>query len=140
MNISTISGFLAWIICLTTYLRFRSALQFQGLLHTRHYISRFQPYTTYFVLFFMILLTLTNGFQVFFPKNWSASSFLAAYITLPIMTALYVGHKIWFRTPLCQRVEEIDVVSGKREIDEICEMDVDPVPRNVWERIWFWIA
>jgi yeast amino acid transporter len=140
MNISTISGFLAWIICLITYLRFRSALAHQNLLHTRHYISRFQPYTTYFVLGLMILLTITNGFQVFFPQNWSVSSFLAAYITLPIMAALYVGHKLWFRTPLAQRIEEIDVLSGKREIDEICDADVEPVPRNVWERIWFWIA
>jgi yeast amino acid transporter len=123
-----------------TYLRFRSALSYQGLLDSRPYITRFQPYGTYFVLFFMTLLTLTNGFYVFFPQNWSAANFLAAYITLPIMLALYIGHKIWFRTPLAQRTSEIDVVTGKREMDELCALDVDPVPKNIWQKIWFWVA
>ncbi|ETN46225.1 uncharacterized protein HMPREF1541_00409 [Cyphellophora europaea CBS 101466] len=140
MNISTISGFLAWIIVMVTYLRFRSALKFQGLLETRPYITRFQPYATWFVLVFMSLLTITNGFQVFFPENWSAANFLAAYITLPIMFALYAGHKIWFRTPLGQKTHEIDVVSGKREIDEICALDEAPVPKNAWQKVWYWIA
>lgn len=139
-NISTISGFLAWIIVMITYLRFRKALIFQGLLDTRPYTTRVQPYSTYVVLGFMTVLTLTNGFQVFFPENWSASNFLAAYITLPIMTVLYVGHKVWFRTPWAQRVEEIDVLTGKREIDEVCALDEEPVAKNWVQTAWYWVA
>ncbi|KAI4132314.1 MAG: hypothetical protein LQ338_000775 [Usnochroma carphineum] len=140
VNLTTISGYIAWIILLITYLRFRRALEFNGILHERPYKSPGQPYVTYFALFILSLLTLTNGFQVFFPGKFTASSFLAAYITLPIVIVLYLGHKIWFRTPLFLRVHKIDVYSGKEEADRLEEMDVPPVPKNVLERIWFWIA
>jgi amino acid transporter len=139
-NITTISGFIAWIVCMITYIRFRQALKYNGLLHTLPYRTPFQPYLVWATLFIICLLTLTNGFQVFFPSNWNVSDFLAAYITLPIFLALYLGHKIWFKTTWAIKVQNIDVISGKREMDELCSRDEEPVPKNIWQRIWFWIA
>lgn len=140
VNISTISGFIAWIVVMITYLRFRSAFIYHNLLHTLPYRTRFQPYFTYVVLFIITLLTLTNGFQVFWPSKFNVSDFLAAYITLPIFLGLYFGHKIWFRTPWAKSVAEIDVLTGKREMDELAEMEVVREPKNWAQRIWFWIA
>lgn len=140
VNLTTISGYIAWIILLITYLRFRRALEFNGLLDQRPYKTWGQPYVTYIALSLLILLTLTNGFQVFFPGKFTVSSFLAAYITLPIVIVLYLGHKIWFRTPLFFRVHKIDVYSGKEEADALEEMDVPPVAKNLLQKIWFWIA
>lgn len=37
-------------------------------------------------------------------------------------------------------IHEIDVLYGKREMDELEAMDVPPVPKNVLQKIWFWIA
>lgn len=139
-NISTISGFIAWIVVMITYIRFRKALVFHNLLHTLPFKTPLQPYFVYFILGLVSILTLTNGFQVFFPSNWSAANFLAAYITIPIFVVLYLGHKFFFRTPWAIKVSNIDVISGKREMDELCANDVEPVPKNVWQRIWFWIA
>ncbi|KAK7736630.1 hypothetical protein SLS53_006833 [Cytospora paraplurivora] len=140
VNISTISGFIAWIICCITYLRFRQAMTFQGLLHTLPYKTRLQPYATYFVMFVLVVLTLTNGFAVFFPSRWSVGDFLAAYITLPIFMALYVGHKLWAKTPWARRIEDIDVITGVREMDALEAEDKPPVPRNWLEKAWFWLA
>lgn len=140
VNLTTISGYIAWIILLITYLRFRRALEFNGILDQRPYKSPLQPYATYCALFILTVLTLTNGFQVFFPGKFTASSFLAAYITLPIVIVLYLGHKIWFRTPLFLSVPNIDVHSGKEEADQLEELDVPPIPKNLLEEIWFWIA
>ncbi|RFU26414.1 hypothetical protein B7463_g9921, partial [Scytalidium lignicola] len=140
VNISTISGFIAWIVVMITYLRFRKAFEYHGLLHTLPYRTPFQPYVTYFVLFVISLLTLTNGFQVFWPNKFNASDFLAAYITLPIFLALYLGHKIYFRTPFAIKVEDIDIVTGKREMDELAEMEVPRDPQNWLQKVWFWIA
>ncbi|KAL9613660.1 MAG: hypothetical protein Q9167_001789 [Letrouitia subvulpina] len=140
VNITTISGYVAWIVVLITYLRFRRGLEYNGIFGQRPYKSPGQPYTTYAALFFFIILTLTNGFQVFFPGKFSASSFLAAYITLPIFIVLYIGHKIWFRTPIFYPASKIDIWTGKEEADRLEEMDVPPVARNIWEKIWFWIA
>lgn len=139
-NISTISGFLAWIVCLITYLRFRSAMNFRGLLHTLPFRTPFQPYGTYFSLVVIILLTITNGFDVFFPSAWDVSSFLAAYITIPFFLILYFGHKIWFRTKFYIKTEDIDVDSGVKEMDDLAALDVPPVATNILQKIWYWLA
>lgn len=120
--------------------RFRKALTFHNALHTRPYKTIGQPFTSWATLVLLVLLTLTNGFQIFFPGNFTVASFLAAYITLPIFVVLYIGHKIWFRTPLVYKVEDIDVFTGKEIADRLEEEDIKPVPRNMLERVWFWIA
>ncbi|KAF2635334.1 amino-acid permease inda1 [Massarina eburnea CBS 473.64] len=139
-NISTISGFIAWIVAMITYIRFRKALVFNNLLHTLPFQTHFQPYLVWFVLPLVCILTLTNGFQVFFPKNWSVADFLAAYITIPIFVVLYLGHKLYFRTAWAIKVNQIDVTSGKREMDEMCANDIELEPKNIWQRMWFWVA
>jgi amino acid transporter len=141
-NISTISGFIAWIVVMITYLRFRKAMVLNNMLSELPYRTPLQPYFTYFVLGVVVLLTLTNGFQVFTAGRWDVADFLAAYITIPIFLVLYFGHKIWYRTPFFIRVQHIDVMSGKREMDELCKNDISgaPVPKNIFQKIWFWIA
>ncbi|KAM0476794.1 hypothetical protein ACHAPX_006219 [Trichoderma viride] len=140
VNISTISGFIAWIIILITYLRFRKAIIFNNLLGELPYRTPFQPYTTWFALVVISLLTITNGFQIFITKNWNVNDFIAAYITLPIVLVLYLGHKIWSRTPFYIKTSEIDVITGKKEMDEMEAMDQPPVPKNWLQRVWFWLA
>ncbi|KAI6791226.1 amino acid permease [Hortaea werneckii] len=166
-NISTISGYIAWIVVMITYLRFRKAMSFNGMMNVLPFRTPLQPYATQFTLFLITVLTLTNGFQVFFPSNWSASNFLAAYITIPIFFGLYFGHKIWMSTyhvmkerswdghfqagPMAKawvghfmkfghKVQDIDCLTGKREMDELEAMDVPPVAKNWLEKFWFWLA
>ncbi|KAK5115928.1 hypothetical protein LTR62_000384 [Meristemomyces frigidus] len=140
-NISTISGFIAWIVVTVTYLRFRKAMKVNGMLHSLPYKTALQPYATYIVLFIIVLLTLTNGFYVFFPSQWSISNFLAAYITLPIFLVLYLGHKVWTKNwSFARRIEDVDVMTGKQEMDDLEATDVPPVPRNWLEKAWFWLA
>ena len=89
----------------------------------------------------LILLCLTNGFHVFFPGNFSAASFLAAYLILPLFFTLYGGPKLWARTPWIRPIETVDIWSGKREADQQEEEDIGPpVPRNLLERIWSFIV
>ncbi|KAI0813861.1 amino-acid permease inda1 [Xylaria sp. FL0064] len=139
-NLSTISGFIAWIVVLITYIRFRKAMVYHNMLEALPFRTPLQPYATWFILFLVTILTLTNGFQVFVPANWSASSFLAAYITIPIFAALYIGHKIWFRTPFAIKTEDVDVITGKKEMDELAESEEEPIPRNWLQKAWFWLA
>ncbi|KFA53931.1 hypothetical protein S40293_01812 [Stachybotrys chartarum IBT 40293] len=140
MNISTISGFIAWIVVMITYLRFRRGLEFHGLMHTRPYITWGQPYATWLILFLLIILTITNGFHIFIDGYWNAESFAAAYITLPIFAILYFGYKICSRTPFFIPVDRMGLLTGKKEMDDLEVKDVPPVPKNLLQRVWFWIA
>jgi yeast amino acid transporter len=140
MNISTISGYIAWIVVLITYIRFRKAMRLRNMWEQLPFKTAGQPYLAWFVLFLISLLTLTNGFQILIPRNWNVQDFLAAYITIPIFLVLYLGHKMWFRTPFFIPSKDIDCVSGKREMDEMAANDVEPVAKNWLQRVWFWIA
>lgn len=46
-----------------TYLQFRKAMEHHQMLHVLPYKTKLQPYATWFTLFVLIILTLTNGFQ-----------------------------------------------------------------------------
>ncbi|KAJ1548536.1 hypothetical protein HK405_002817 [Cladochytrium tenue] len=138
-NVTTISGFIAWLIVLGTYVRFRAALQHHGLLDTLPFRTPGQPYASYVALVFIGLLTITNGFQTFYP--WDYQNFLASYITFPFVILLYLGHKLWYRTPFMRKIEDIDVITGKKEMDELCAMDhVEPEPANWVIKAWNWLA
>ncbi|KAI1358184.1 amino-acid permease inda1 [Xylaria arbuscula] len=137
-NISTISGFIAWIVVLVTYIRFRKAMVFHNMIEALPFKTPLQPYATWVMLFLISILTLTNGFQVF--VDFTASSFLAAYITIPIFLVLYLVHKAWFRTPWAIKIEDIDVITGKKEMDELAESEEEPVPKNWAQKAWFWLA
>jgi len=115
-------------------------MKYQGLLHTMPFKTPLQPYATYYALFVVSLLTLTNGYAVFFPGQFTASGFLVSYLVFAIFLALYLGHKLWYRTPWMTKVSEVDVLSGKEEIDRMCEYDEERQPRNWLERFWFWLV
>ncbi|OAA60677.1 amino-acid permease inda1 [Cordyceps fumosorosea ARSEF 2679] len=140
VNLSTISGYIAWIIVMITYVRFRKALEYNNALDIRPYKTPLQPYASYFMIGLVSLLTITNGFQTFMAKPFVAADFIAAYITIPIVLVLYVGHKIWFRTRLAIPVHEIDIVSGVKEMDELEQMDEERVPSNWLQKVWYWLA
>ncbi|KXS93681.1 hypothetical protein AC578_3182 [Pseudocercospora eumusae] len=165
-NTSTISGFIAWIVALITYIRFRQAMIFNKMLDVLPFRTPLQPYASYFMVFLISLLPLTNGFQVFFPSEWNVSNFLAAYVTLPIFLALYLGHKAYFTTmyvvkerswngsfrpwemtkawfgawKFAHELNEIDVLTGKREMDELEHMDEPPLPRSFIQKCWYWLS
>ncbi|KAG0682702.1 hypothetical protein C6P40_005273, partial [Pichia californica] len=94
-NISTVSGFISWIFIGICYLQFRKAIDYHNLNDRVPYRPPFQIAGAYFTIFFFSLVSLTNGYAVFFDFN--ASDFVAAYITLPIVFVLYVGHIVWYR-------------------------------------------
>ena len=99
-----------------------------------------QPYASYVGILFFSTLGITNGFPVFFPSNWSVANFFASYITIPVFVVLYFGHKLWFRTPWVLPTIELDVFSDLEEVEEVTRKDVKPVPRNLLEKAWLWLA
>lgn len=79
VNLTNTSGFISWICCGIVYLRFRKACQAQNITDLPYH-SKLQPYGAWIVIFTFTFLCLINGFNVFWPENWNASSFLTAYI------------------------------------------------------------
>lgn len=82
VNLTNTSGFISWICCAIVSLRFMKACKAQGITADQlpYHNKWFQPWGSYVAIVGFVFLTLINGFDVFWPSNWSASSFLTAYI------------------------------------------------------------
>jgi amino acid transporter len=138
VNLTNTSGFISWICCCIVYLRFNKACKGQGWTDLPYH-SRLQPYGAWIALVAFVIMTLINGFDVFFPSRWGASSFLTAYVGIPIFLFIYFAHRIthrhepWARDPL-----EVDLTSSLQEIKD--EEEPRKTEYNHWwshlRRLW----
>lgn len=114
INLTNTAGFTSWICCCIIYLRFRKARNEQGLHKSMlPYNSFTQPWMAYVCMVSFAILLLCNGFYVFFPSQWSVSSFLTAYIGLPIFLVIYFSHRIYFyKDRWAHRPGDVDLQSG----------------------------
>jgi yeast amino acid transporter len=112
VNITTVSGLISWVAIEATYLRFYHAMKVQGYPRDElPYKSPLQPFTAWFTMISIIVviffsgiplynllliipsrLTSLQGFNVFFPGQFTASGFLSNYINIPIF--LGMSHRI----------------------------------------------
>jgi len=131
VNLSTTGGFTSWFVMNITYIFFRRGLLAQGYDPTiNSYHNRFQPYIAYWGAGWTLLFILINGFSVFW--NFTAASFLTAYINIPIFVVLYFGYKFIMRTSIW-KPQEMDFVTGIPTLEETEEPEIPP--KNFGEKI-----
>ncbi|KAK0389002.1 hypothetical protein NLU13_2579 [Sarocladium strictum] len=110
LNIVAVAGFISWSLICLCHIRFMNALKFQGLARENlPYRAPFQPYLSWYGIFFTVLILLTSGFTVFI--KWNTSNFFACYISVILFLALYVGHKLICRTKVVP-LKEVDLAKG----------------------------
>ncbi|KAF4964815.1 hypothetical protein FZEAL_10834 [Fusarium zealandicum] len=139
-NLSAVGALIIWASVSYTYLRFYYCLKYNRIdRNTLPYKSPLQPFLAYFSLCFCTIVAVFNGFDAFFPGRFSAKTFLPSYINIPIFLCLIFGFKIVKKTKSV-KYSEMDLWSGKAEIDRLEPTWPVVKPRNWLERIWFWIA
>jgi yeast amino acid transporter len=139
-NLSAVSTLIVWAAICFTYTRFHAGLKFNDISRdTLPYKSPFQPYLAWFAICFCLTVAFFNGFDCFFPGRFSAKTFIPPYIDIPIVLSLFLGYKFIKKTRFV-KLSEMDLWSGKVEIDRQEPLWPERKPRNFLERIWFWIA
>ncbi|CAG8935557.1 unnamed protein product [Penicillium salamii] len=157
-NLSSVSTLIVWTSIAITYVRFYKGLKHHGIPRSAlPFQSPFQPFLAYFAIVFSSTVAFFNGFDAFFPGHFTAKSFIPPYIDIPIFVCLFLGYKLIKKTKMV-RIEDMDMISGKEEADQLESVWEEPQPRNFlgtlqlllyWkikanmylkERIWFWIA
>jgi yeast amino acid transporter len=139
-NLSAVSTLIVWASVSYTYLCFYRALKYNGIdRDTLPFKSPMQPFLAYFAICFSLTIAFFNGFDAFFPGRFSAKTFIPPYIDIPIVLTLFFGYKIWKKTKFV-KVEDMDIWSGKAEIDRLEPHWPVVKPKNFLQRIWFWIA
>lgn len=142
VNITTVSGLISWAVICVSYLRFQKALRVQGRSRDElPYKSPFQPYTAWFSLIWVLLIIFFSGFAVFFPGNFSASSFLSAYVNIPIFTGLFIIFRIVYRSKF-YKAHQIDVATELASIARERELEAEKAPkaqsamRNFFDKLY----
>lgn len=100
------------------------------------YQSPFQPFLAIFAATFFTIIIIFNGFDTI-AGGWNYQGFLTSYIGVPIFFGLFLIWKL-IRGAKWKSTEEIDIFAGKAALDELEWPKRSP--RNVLEKIWFWIA
>jgi amino acid transporter len=89
---------------------------------------------------------LANGFNVFYPGQWTVSGFLVTYLGIPIFLILWAGHKVIAakKEPVLIKPEDVDLSSNLREIEAATEMwndmdrankEAEPKRKQWWKKI-----
>jgi len=141
-NIVTIAQLFTWVSIGVAYVRFYDALKAQGIdRNTLVFKAPLQPYLGYACAIFFSIVIFFNGFSVFLytGEAFDYQSFIIDYIGVPIFFGLYLFWKIFKRTRLIPAAE-VDLFTGKAALDAADAHWPEQIPRNVFERIWFWLC
>ncbi|CAD0041539.1 unnamed protein product [Aureobasidium pullulans] len=136
LNITGVAGFITWTCINVSHIAFMRALAARGVSRdTLPYKAMWQPFFSWYGVFFNVLIILTQGFTSFMP--WNTSDFFVAYISLILFAVLYGGHKLVYRQPLVKPIEA-DLDTGRKEIEEMHFEEVEPV--GAWQKFWAWMG
>ncbi|GAB7352439.1 hypothetical protein MBLNU459_g2855t1 [Dothideomycetes sp. NU459] len=136
LNITGVAGFIAWACINVSHIAFMRALKARGVSRdTLPYKAMWQPFFSWYGLFFNVLIVLTQGFTAFIP--WDTSSFFVAYVSLILFAVLYIGHKVVYRHPFVKPIEA-DLDTGRKEVDDMHFEEVKPT--TAWGKFWAWMG
>jgi len=101
LNISSLTGFIAWFGIALCHYRFRRAYLAQGKkLSDLPYYSKGFPFGPLFALCLTILVVIGQQFDAFILKQINIDNLIGTYIGLPVFIALYLGYKWINKTKL----------------------------------------
>ena len=78
-----------------------------------------------------------SGWSVFLKHKWDLATFVTNYFPLMLFPVLYIGAKLWKRTPLLS-ASEMDFYSDIAEIE--ADTYDEPPPENKLDAFWRWLV
>lgn len=116
LNISSVAGLISWASILGCHLAFMRALKARNISRDLlPYKAMWQPWYSWYGLFFNILIIITQGFTAWIPQ-FNVSDFFVAYVSVILFVVLYLGHKIIYR-PAFVRPIEADIDTGRLALE-----------------------
>ncbi|KAF8756437.1 Amino acid permease [Rhizoctonia solani] len=149
INLSAVAGLVSWIILCIGYLRFYAAIKAQG--YTRDdlpYRAPFQPFTAWFALVMVILITFFSGFRVFLTGQFSVADFLSNYVNIFVFLGLYITWKLYTRDRQIYRpatkvdLSEFEAIRQEREqnlttLPTLIYMNISGLPKlGLFDRVF----
>jgi yeast amino acid transporter len=141
LALSGLSSIITWASICACHIRFRQAWKYQG--HTLDELPfKSQPGVigSYCGLGFNILVLTAQFWTGFAPIGYAdmtagerTKSWFEAYLSGPIILFCFLGFKLWKRTTF-KRIKDIDITSGRREMDLSEVLAAERAERATWPR------
>lgn len=144
LNITAVSGLIAWVNISYSHIRFLQILKSRNIPRSQLPFRAFgMPYVAYYGFILCFLLVFVQGYSVFFAFN--ATDFFTNYIsvilfffTWLIAHIYYNGRNSYKLRTLLLPLDECDIDTGVRDIDEMVWDDAPP--KNLWEKFWAFMS
>ncbi|VEU20869.1 DEKNAAC101743 [Brettanomyces naardenensis] len=137
LSVCASSGLIVWCGMCLSFIRFYYGLKLRPDIINRDdenypYKSPFQPYLAYFGMISSFVTVIISGFLVFLRGEWSPAHFVSCYGSLFLFIFCYFTYKVFRRTKI-HRLDQLDLDSGRREIDRIIWEDEQNYASNFKE-------
>ncbi|SGZ47939.1 CIC11C00000005573 [Sungouiella intermedia] len=144
LNITAVAGLIAWVNISYSHIRFMRILKSRN-------ISRdslpFQawglPFIAYYGFILCFILVFVQGYSVFFAFN--VSDFFVYYVSVILFAVTWLiahiyfnGRNSWRLSTLLLPLDECDIDTGVRDVDEMVWDDTPP--KNLWEKFWAFMS
>jgi amino acid transporter len=137
LQISGVAGFITWSSLNACHIAFQRALAARNISRdVLPYKAIWQPWFSWYGLFFNCLIILTQGFMAFIPK-FSVQDFFINYLSLILFVVLYIGHKIIVRSAFVKPIDA-DLDTGRTAADNETWETVEPT--TWYGKAWQWIC
>lgn len=139
VSVCATTGLLVWSCMNLSFIRFYYALKLRPDIISRDeenypYKSPFQPFLAYYGMVMAFLLVLAAGYVVFLKDQWSSVFFISSYGSSFLFIGCYLIFWLFRRTKI-HKLDQIDLDSGRREIDRIIWEDEKNYTYNFKELI-----
>lgn len=139
VSVCATTGLLVWSCMNLSFIRFYYALKLRPDIISRDeenypYRSPLQPYLAYYGMIMAFFLVLAAGFVVFLNGQWSPVFFISSYGSSFLFIACYIVFWLFRRTKV-HKLDQIDLDSGRREIDRIIWEEEKDYSNNFKEMI-----
>lgn len=129
INLITAGGVINYIVVTVTYIAFYKACKAQEVNRRDFpYFGRFQPYSAYIGLGWMIFIVIFYGYSTFEP--WSVQNFFTYYTMQIVMPILFIIWKLIHRTRVVPSVEA-DLI-WERPVVDAYEASFTHPPLGFW--------
>ena len=116
LNLSGMTGFVAWLGIAVSHYRFRKGLLAQGMdLSRLPYRSRFFPYGPFFAFALCLVVTLGQNYQALLAERVDWLGLLSTYVGLLVFLLAWLGYR-WVRG---SRIVTYEAMRFPRSDDEI---------------------
>ncbi|RAL60313.1 hypothetical protein DID88_000089 [Monilinia fructigena] len=138
-SLSGLSSLFTWgSICLA-HIRFRAGWKAQGhSLDELAFKSQVGVIGSWVGFTLNVLVLMAQFWTAIWPIGYSelsasgvAESFFLAYLAAPVVLMFYIPYKLYYKTPF-MKASDMDLVSGKRDLDTPALIEQDRVERASW--------